>query len=359
MNAVLTEELTDEGLEIDLDAELAKILTYASIPKLPRIALWPKHLYRGTVTMLAGPGGCGKGLTGVHAAAVVTQGALFPGESALGCTRDRTPGSVIGIWPEDDPNEDMAWRLEAALAGQGAVLDRVYDMTETAEGEPFDLNNGGEESLARIAAQIESLAACDGELPCGCGKPHENRRFPVRLLIIDPLLAVADTLSTNKQARKTMRPLMALVKRYGIACLVIHHTVKDGKVASSKGLTDVLRLVFTVSHDPRIEGVVLLRKEKANNLGPIPDLRYKLAGTEDSPYLEWVEGLSAATAPTWRQDGRKPPARPAAKPAARPARGSQPAWRAPAGRPAPRQGADLLATPGGTEHRPLIDWSTT
>lgn len=261
--------------------------TYEYIPKLPRVALWPLHLYRGTVTMIAGAGGTGKGLMGIHAAAVVTRGGLFPGEPE-DTKRDRSPGSVLGVWPEDDPNEDIAWRLESALDGEGADKTLIYDMTETADGEPFSLNDGGNESVARLRAKIDELA----------GGNH-----PVKLVIIDPLLAVADTVNTNRQARKTLRPLMKMAKETGVAILVTHHTVKDGKIASSKGLTDTLRLVFTTRHDPMNNEVNVLAVEKSNNLGRIGDLRYVIRGAEQSPYIEWLQQdkTEERPQPDWRR----------------------------------------------------------
>lgn len=285
------------------------VLTYRDIPQLPRIPLWDKHLYRGTVTLNAGEGGSGKGLVGVHAAAVVTRGGLFPGEDPH-TTRDRTPGSVLGVWPEDDPNEDMAYRLPAALAGEGADVNLVYDMTETDDGEPFDLNNGGEDSVARLRGQIEALQNCDGKaapLTCACGEKHKFPQRPVLLVIIDPLLAVADTVSTNRQARRTMRPLMRMAKETGVAVLVNHHTVKDGKIASSKGLTDVLRLVFKTTHETPGSDVMVMSCEKSNNLGPVGDLRYEIAGTEQSPYIAWVtpESKTPRATPDWRANAAR------------------------------------------------------
>lgn len=284
-----------------MDLALPMPIDYGQILKKKRIALWPKHFYRGTVTMIAGPGGTGKGLTGIHATAVVTSGGLFPGESP-DTTRDRTPGAVLGVWPEDDPEEDIAWRLDSALDGAGltkAQKSLVYDMTETPEGEPFDLNDGGTESCAKLMSVIVSLSACDGAMPvCGCGAEHEFPSYPVRLVIIDPLSAVADTIQTNRQARKTMRPLMKLAKITGVAVLVVHHTVKDGKtIAGSKGLIDVLRLVFTVKPDKLQDDIVVLAKEKSNNLGHIPDLRYKIAGSEQEPYLDWLDATPSVYTP--------------------------------------------------------------
>jgi RecA-family ATPase len=293
-----------------LPEEEAFAPTYDAIPKLPRIPLWPQHLYRGTVAMYAGASGTGKGMTGVHAAAVVTRGGLFPGEHE-DSRPNRTPGSVLGIWPEDDPNEDLAYRLDSALAGEGADLRHVYDMTETAEGEPFDLNNGGHDSVARLSAAIDSLQDCDGGeyRSCACGKGHEEPRWPVLLVIIDPLLAVTETVSTNRSARRTMSPLMTMAKRTGVAVMVIHHTVKDGRtIAGSKGLVDVLRLVFKMERQEPGSDVIVMSVEKANNIGQVGDLRYKLAGTEDAPYLEWIEARATgpASAPSWRTRGTQP-----------------------------------------------------
>lgn len=271
-------------------------VTYATVKPTKRIALWPQHLFRGTVTVLAGPGGKGKGLIGIHAAACTVRGSAFPGQYDY-VDGERQPASVIGVWPEDDPNEDIAWRLRGCLDGAGLTRSeraRVIDMTEYKPGCPFDLRS--EEALGALRAEIAR---------------KEATPYPVRLVVIDPLMAVADRLTTNAGARSALAGLMSLARETGVAVLLVHHTIKDGKtVAGSKAILDVARLVFRIEEVPGNPGVIFLVKEKGNNVGDVPKLAYGIAGSEEQPWLLWAGHNSTqpqpgrqarGTVPWWQQ----------------------------------------------------------
>lgn len=279
-------------------------VTFNHIPIMNRVAVWPGHLFRGTVTGWVGDGGTGKGLTGIHAGAALVTGGLMPGEPA-GTTRDRSPKRVLGVWPEDDANEDLAGRWDTAIrmqlaaialgvpvyelpgldreqvnAALGAIaqdrvdtaLSLVTNMTESLDDDPFTLGKATE-SLAAMRAMIDSYADSDA---------------PVELAILDPLLAITDTsLATNPAARKVIGPIMRLAKETGIAVLLVHHTTKDGKVAGSAGVQQVLRLIYMVRWDKLNEGVVIVHKDKGNNIGKVADMRYEVKGTEQRPWMYW------------------------------------------------------------------------
>lgn len=255
-------------------------ITYDQVERTPRIPLWPLHLYRGTVTLLAGPRGMGKGLVGIHAAGCTVRGAAFPG-----FTQERAPASVIGVWPEDDANEDIAGRLDGCLDGDGLTLSekrRVIDMTEYEPGKPFSLQS--EPALLALRAEIARL---------------EDTPYPCRLAIVDPLNAVTERITTNGAARAALAGIVKLAKNTGVAVLILHHTTKDGKtIAGSSAITEVPRLVFRVEEDlPANPGVIFMVKEKANNFGDIPKLAYGVAGTQDEPWLLWAGHNAGAANP--------------------------------------------------------------
>jgi len=305
---IVAGDLPDTGTIAD------KYVTFDHIPMMVREAIWAGHLFRGTVTGWVGDGGTGKGLTGIHAGAAVVTGGLMPGEQA-DTTRDRTPRRVLGVWPEDDANEDLAWRWDTAIRNSYAAmagitpqevpavqvalaLSLVTNMTESLDDEPFTLGKATE-SIAAMRAMIDNYA---------------DSAAPVDLVILDPLLAITDTsLASNPSARAVIGPIMRMAKETGVACLLVHHTTKDGKVAGSAGVMQVLRLIYKVTWDKLNEGVVIVHKEKGNNIGRVADLRYEVRGTEQRPWMEWhtqpakpaspAPRNGYARRPNWRQRG--------------------------------------------------------
>lgn len=299
-------------------------VSYADVEELARIAQWPDHLFRGGVTIVAGPEGEGKGLIGVHATAVTVRGGLFPGESEED-GRERTPGSVLVAQPEDDANEDVAGRLAGAIDGNGLTpdeLQHVYDITEGQDRKRFNLND--QESLDRARAIIYALACCDGVpgAECSCQRcekdghahpEHDRPQLPVLLMVLDPLYALCTKINVGPPMREAMMNIMDLAKETGISVLIIHHLTRDGKnLAGSIEIRRTCRLIFEVGRQKQTPGgpnVVLryLRKNKGNTTGKLDTLYYTISGTTQHPYLEWTDPDA----------DRKPKA---------PARGALPEW---------------------------------
>ena len=262
---------------------------------------------------------------------------------------------MLGVWPEDDANEDLAPRWDAAIRWHLAMMHQdmlratiaearqiepkqvsvrdmmnavpdeevaealklVTNLTESLEDQPFTMGKS-EQSLADMRAVIDFYA--------------EEGQIPVKYVIIDPLLAVTDTsIGSNPAARSVLWPLMRMAKETGVAVMLTHHTTKDGKVAGSKGITDVLRLVYMATWDAKNPDMVIVHKDKGNNVGRVRDVRYSMAGSEQSPYVVWElpeeppapkaaappapPKKKASPVPTWRTRYAQPPA-PASAPAA-------------------------------------------
>lgn len=323
---------------------LDSYVTFDHIPMMTRIALWAGHLYRGTVTCWAGEGGCGKGITAIWIGAAVVTGGLMPGESPS-TTRDRTPARVLGVWPEDDANEDLAQRWDAAIRAHLAMMHEAFlrnlvsgakhivpeevkftdlmaavpaakvaeacalvtNLTESLEDEPFTMGKATQ-SLADMRAVIDYHA------------DPANKSIPVAYVIIDPLLAVTDTtLGSNTAARKVLWPLMRMAKETGVAVMLTHHTTKNGEIAGSKGVTDVLRLVYMATWDEKNPDMVIVHKKKGNNVGRVADLRYSITGGEQHPWVVWQNPEQQAKKeqrPSWRERVAASQAAPSAHPRA-------------------------------------------
>jgi KaiC/GvpD/RAD55 family RecA-like ATPase len=237
-------------------------VSYAEIEALETEWLWEQRIPRGEVTLIAGEGAVGKGQLLCDLAARVSQGWPMPL-----CEDGSDPGSVILVTPEDDPNETMAWRLRAA----GADLARTFDLTMLESGAPFELPG----SVAPLRALIEEL---------------KDTGHNPRLVVIDPLMAaISRPISTNLAARRVIAPLMRMAKETGVAVVMVHHTVKSGQIAGSKGLTDVLRYAYTVKKDPENEAIRVIHLQKGNNVPDPEDTRYTLTdGPHGAPRVVWL-----------------------------------------------------------------------
>jgi putative DNA primase/helicase len=222
-----------------------RAIAYTDIEPLPPEWLWEGRIPQNMLTVLAGDGGIGKGRLVANLVSRVTRGAPMP---------DGSPGPPMGsallATQEDDPHLAMVHRLMA----EGADLSHVYDMTAD-----FMIP----ESLPSVREHIDEIG-------------------DVRLVVIDPLSAVSSialTSSNVRVRRMIMNPLEHLARDKGIALLVIHHTVKSGRVAGTKGITDAARMVLKVSRATADDSIRLIQVEKSNIASEeVGDIAYKIMG---------------------------------------------------------------------------------
>lgn len=231
----------DHGLEIRRVSE---------ITARPVDWLWPGRISRGKVTMFAGHPGLGKSQAALAIAANVTIGGRWP--------VDRVPaerGSVIIMSAEDDPEDTIRPRLEAA----GADLDRCHVI-----GCVRDQDNRGQERKRgfSIVEDLPRLAAALREIE------------DVSLVIIDPITAyLGDTDShRNAEVRAVLAPLAGLAAEHRAAILAISHLRKsaDGdailRVSGSLAFVAAARAAYLVIRDPGNDRRRLFLPAK-NNLG--------------------------------------------------------------------------------------------
>jgi archaellum biogenesis ATPase FlaH len=235
--------------------ELNGATSYAEIVPMDAEWLWQGRIPLNWLTLIAGDGGIGKGRLLARLAKIVTRGLDMP-DGSPGVPR----GSVVMVSAEDDPNMTMAHRLRA----EDVDLTKVYDMPARQFSIP--------DSIPALREVIRAIG-------------------DVRLVILDPMSAVSSiplTSGSQRIRRVLMMPMEDLAKDENIALVVVHHTVKSGRTAGSKTITDAARMILRVTRNPADERVRFISVEKSNNSDDgIPDVAYTIAG--DPPVIQWLE----------------------------------------------------------------------
>lgn len=243
---------------------MTRAKSYAEIQPVEPEWRFPGWVQQGGVTYIAGDGGVGKSFLTADWAARITRGLPLPGTDG----ESTEPGSVILISAEDDPNMSMAYRLRAA----NADLSRVYDMTDD-----FTVPDG----LASLRDDIAEIG-------------------DVKMVVIDPLAAVLGTVpgtrrqlaltSGNATLRRAMSmPLERFARSTGVAVVVIHHTVKSGRTAGSKAITDAARQVLRITRSSQDERIRVITVDKTNVVSDSgATLAYTLTGSGMDTHVEYL-----------------------------------------------------------------------
>jgi RecA-family ATPase len=95
--------------------------------------LWPNRIALGKVTMLAGEGGLGKTNVLMDIAARCTRGGTWPDGAG-----NAPAGKVLILTGEDDPEDTIAPRLEAAGGDRSQVL--TIEMVRESDGSERSFN---------------------------------------------------------------------------------------------------------------------------------------------------------------------------------------------------------------------------
>lgn len=178
--------------------------------------LWYPYLPLGKVSSLAGQMGQAKSLFTVWLAASVTRGDVLT---------LREPGSVIVLSAEDDPEDTIVPRLEAA----GADLDRVWIEPESM----LDV-----ERLARACDELDNP----------------------RLVTVDPVQAYLPSgvnAWKGQDVRRALEPLRTFSAERELASLLLQHTNRRAdaadalaRISDSQGIPQVARSVLIWGPDP-------------------------------------------------------------------------------------------------------------
>lgn len=195
--------------------------------------LWDQRLACGKFSVISGNPGLGKSQACASLAAVVSRGGQWP------VTRDQAPlGSVIILSAEDDPEDTIIPRLEAA----GGDLTRIH-IVQAMRGVN---GTGGEiDRQFNLAADIPKLV--DFMLELG----------DVRLVTIDPISAYFGGKDSHKdtEVRALLAPLQKAAQEMGAAIIGVAHLTKaEGmdillRTQGSVGIVAAARAVFGVGKD--------------------------------------------------------------------------------------------------------------
>ena len=234
---------------------------YAEVQPLPAEWVWQDRIPVGELTIMAGLGGTGKGLLCSDLAARISLGDCMPGTG----DDPGSPGSVLLISAEDDPNVVMVNRLKAA----GADMRRVYDLS-TVDGAQFEL-----------------------PLHAGILRQTITEIGDVRLVILDPLAGVAPvSLTAVRAVRAILSPLRQIAQDTGCAIVITHHLTKGREVAGSRAIVDGVRSVLTIARDDDNPDIRIVSVSKTNmGADDMPDVRYKVVSGVEAACVEYVTAV--------------------------------------------------------------------
>lgn len=195
--------------------------------------LWDQRLACGKFSIITGNPGLGKSQITASLTAVVSTGGKWP------VTRDQAPlGSVLILSAEDDPEDTIRPRLEAA----GADLTRVYlipaVMAPTEAGESVRRGFNLSVDIPKLVVRMREIG-------------------DVRLVIIDPISAYFGSTDSHKNAevRTLLLPLQQAAQEMGAAIIGVSHLTKSEgmdvllRTQGSVGIVAAARAVFGVGKD--------------------------------------------------------------------------------------------------------------
>lgn len=195
--------------------------------------LWDQRLACGKFSIITGNPGLGKSQITASLTAVVTTGGRWP------VTRDQAPkGSVLILSAEDDPEDTIRPRLEAA----GAALESVHLLQAVMA--PSE-TSGSVRRGFNLSMDIPKLVVRMREIG------------DVRLVIIDPISAYFGNTDSHKNAevRTLLLPLQQAAQEMGAAIIGVSHLTKSEgmdvllRTQGSVGIVAAARAVFGVGKD--------------------------------------------------------------------------------------------------------------
>lgn len=246
----------------------SNVIWFSDIEPVEIAWLWPARIPAGRITLLVGLPGKGKSLATIDAAARVSTGMDWP--DGTECPQ----GSAILITAEDNPNDTIRPRLDAA----GADVNRVGLLSmikrRGAEGRPVE--------TPFTLADVFELE-------------NELSRLPdCKLIVIDPIgsfLGSKTDAHRDNEVRAVLGPVASLAEKYGAAVVVVAHrrkglgTLADDLALGSRAFTGLARAVWHVTPDPRNKDRRLLLPGKNNLAKESNGLAFTISG--DPPSLNW------------------------------------------------------------------------
>lgn len=214
--------------------------------------LWPKHIPRGKVTLIAGEPGIGKSTVASHLAAIVSNALPWPNEHhhlSLKPAHNPPPApdlpspithsqsaasNVLLFASEDDINDTIAPRLEAMHANS----ERVFIATQ-----PTSLDDP-----ACIESALNTISRD--------GIDDDDNTCP--LIIIDPIASYLHHIGGQNTAEvhRLFAPLNAVAAKHNAAIICITHLTRSmsgsalARINGGLGFTAAARSVWLITQDP-------------------------------------------------------------------------------------------------------------
>ncbi|HEX7080204.1 MAG TPA: AAA family ATPase [Gammaproteobacteria bacterium] len=248
--------------------EPALVMIQASTIKPRKLEpVWPGVLWCGKPTLIVGDPGKGKSLATLDIAARVSTGAPWPCD-----TERREPGDVLLLSAEDDAEDTIIPRLDAAGADRSRI--RIIAGVRGEDGRIDWL------SLDRHWSQL-----ADGV-----------RQIKPRLIVIDPLSAYMGRADSHNEGdvRRVLAGVAELAQQSRAAVLAVRHFRKggsdspQGRVIGSVAFTAAARAVYAVVPDPEDEQQRLVVCLKCNLAADTTGYSFRIATTAaGDPYTQW------------------------------------------------------------------------
>ncbi len=237
--------------------------------------LWLGWIASGAVSVLDGDPGMGKSTIGLHLAACISAGGVFPDGTKC------TAASVLILSGEDSAASTIKPRLAAAKADLTKIR-LIWGVKD----------KNGVESMFSIPEHISAIR-------------KEIVDTGAKFVLIDPfVICLSSTVHVHndQQVRQALMPLAQIAEETGAAFLTVRHLNKqDGKKAlyrggGSIGIIGAARTAMVVGADPLDANYRILAVSKSN-IGPVPpSWRYKIVGcsypdgdtTIDTNAVEWL-----------------------------------------------------------------------
>lgn len=242
--------------------------------------LWPGHIARGKVTLIAGMPGLGKSQITAYLAATISIGGMLPADGG------KSPlGSVIFLSAEDDPADTIVPRLMAAGADRTRI-EIVEAVSEPAPGQPG----------IRRPVSLKSDLALLSEVIARLGD--------TALVIVDPISAYLGNVDSHKNAevRALLAPLTDWAAQRQVAVVGVTHLNKGGgdalsRFTGSMAFVAAARGGFLVVPDAEDEtGERRLFLPAKNNIAKkLPGLAFTVLGVTlpneiETSRIEWCPG---------------------------------------------------------------------
>jgi putative DNA primase/helicase len=271
--------------------DLAKLATTILSTVVPRKItwLWPGHIPRGVLTILAGDPGDGKSFLTEDWSARLSLGGKWPTGEPIGA-----PQYSIHLCGEDNKATSVAPRLEAMGANREIieVIDGVH----------------GESGLRMLSLQTD-LALIRGLIT--------KRR--ATMLVVSPVNAYLGSGVDNyrdPEVRQVLTPLAQLAEELDIAVVLIMHLSKAEqqqllyKIGGSVGFAAVARAVYFVRRDGDDRGLRLFACGKMSDAAEPLTVPFRIAPKGDWATVEWEAPIEMTAQELFKQDRQGPGPRP-------------------------------------------------